>query len=566
MRRRLWGLLPVLFAAPLGHAWAGDGGVVGWVEDAKGTPVSGALVSLFGRGLKGGGLLTQTDGFGRFTLPALPAGSYTLRAIGEDSAATRRITVLPNQDSVLTLSFGAGAQVPDLDSAVDTGSPAERELRWLLRHKPRSVLESQGTVVAEGLERAPEAGRLLEGLIPWIPDLAGTVQVVTSPGLGGAAEDPAADPASPNLGSLRLEGRLARSGRWSLGGLLADAQTTTWRMAAEFVVEPGGGHHFQSGAGYGTRLLEPGMARADTGRLDNRSVGAVFAHDRWQLNDRVQAALGARYSYVGFLEDRNYLSPDASLGLRLGRRTHLRGSASSRMLAPGGDLLTLSTLSAAPAMAVAFVGSEVRPERLARYELAVDRALGKSSASAFAFREGVRDHLVNVLGTGEWSRSLRIVNGGGFVIEGLGLSLGRRFGDLVNSSVTYSYGRSRPAAAFADPRWGQPTAVPLSSPGGFHDVVTRVETFIDSTGTRVVAYYRMNAWVSEVEDGTSVNTRFDVQITQGLPFLKSMTRTEWEILVAFRNLFYETTEGSTLDEIAVVAPPKRLVGGISVRF
>ena len=62
------------------------------------------------------------------------------------------------------------------------------------------------------------------------------------------------------------------------------------------------------------------------------------------------------------------------------------------------------------------------------------------------------------------------------------------------------------------------------------------------------------------------SARFDVQLRQGLPFLGSLTRADWEFLLAVRNLFYETTEGATLDEVAVLNPPKRVLGGISVRF
>ena len=37
-------------------------------------------------------------------------------------------------------------------------------------------------------------------------------------------------------------------------------------------------------------------------------------------------------------------------------------------------------------------------------------------------------------------------------------------------------------------------------------------------------------------------------------------------MLAFRNMFYEASEAALLDEIAVVNPPKRVLGGISVRF
>jgi hypothetical protein len=103
----------------------------------------------------------------------------------------------------------------------------------------------------------------------------------------------------------------------------------------------------------------------------------------------------------------------------------------------------------------------------------------------------------------------------------------------------------------------------------FHDLVTRVETFIDSTDTRVIAFYRLNR-LSPEADGQKANavanTWFDVQLRQGLPFLGSLTRADWEFLLAVRNLFYEPTEGAVLDEVAVLNPPKRVLGGISVRF
>jgi hypothetical protein len=101
----------------------------------------------------------------------------------------------------------------------------------------------------------------------------------------------------------------------------------------------------------------------------------------------------------------------------------------------------------------------------------------------------------------------------------------------------------------------------------FHDVGGRLETAFSRTDTRLVAYCRFNTLVSP-EPGTAARrtTRFDVQLSQGLPFLGTLTRADWDVLVAFRNLFYEGDEGAVLDEVAVANPPRRVLGGISVRF
>lgn len=575
-RRRLVSRGLILLAA-LGAASGtaaapgGDGGVVGWVEDAKGAPVAGALVSLFGRGLRDGGLITLSDSTGRFFLPALPAGSYTIRALGHGKALSQRITVLPNQDSIFTLSFAPAGQRIDLEAALENASPNDRELKWLLRHKRRSVLEARS--VDEQLRTAEsiqQTHNLLETLLPWIPELGGAVEVMASPApFGTTTEARGLELGAPSLGSLKLNGRLSESSRWSLGGLVADSESATWRMAAEFIVEPGAGHRLQAGAGYGTRVLQPGFSATGEGRLDNRTVGAVFVHDRWQLGQRLALDGGARYSYIGFVGDKSGFSPTLGVEFRAARNTRLRAFASARTLVPGGDLLTLSTLQAAPAMAIALVGADVRPERVTRQELAIDQAAGKAALSAFLFHEGVRDRLINETPRHGAHRELRILNGRGLLVRGGGLSLSGGFGDVVKSTLTYSYGRSRPGSVDPSLSSRHVDWALASSNGSFHDVVARLETFVDWSGTRLVAYYRWNSCQAEAAGRAGaplVSQRFDVQLSQGLPFLRSMTRTEWELLLAFRNMFYEASEAALLDEIAVVNPPRRVLGGISVRF
>ena len=112
--------LPLLMAAvcAAGPAAAGDAGgrLVGFVEDARGTPVSGALISLFGMGLQEGGLVAFSDASGRFVVPALPAGSYTLRALGGRlRAEARQVTVLPNQESIFSVSLFAPEESAEED-------------------------------------------------------------------------------------------------------------------------------------------------------------------------------------------------------------------------------------------------------------------------------------------------------------------------------------------------------------------------------------------------------------------------------------------------------------------
>jgi hypothetical protein len=105
-------------------------------------------------------------------------------------------------------------------------------------------------------------------------------------------------------------------------------------------------------------------------------------------------------------------------------------------------------------------------------------------------------------------------------------------------------------------------------PERLHDVTTVVETDIPETATRVYAACRLNtgfASSSPAEVLPVFGSRFDVQVNQRLPFL-GFTNAEWEVLLALRNLFRDIETGTYYDELLVVQPPKRFVGGLTVRF
>jgi hypothetical protein len=541
------------------------GGLVGWVENTRGAPIAGAVVSIFGKGIRGGSLITLADSRGQFTLQALPAGSYTLRAVGtgHQPSAAQQVTVLPNRDALFTLSLTPVGEKAEAESATeDAASEAQREWRWLVRHKRRSALESAGhdaDAVAGPAAELPSPPALADlGPLGGSMEFAATAGTRSLPDTSGLG-------LPGGLGSLRLEGRLADGVRWNLGGLVAENEGRAWRMAAEFVIEPGGGHEVEMGAGYGAG--EMGTTFPDALREPSRSLGAVFVRDRWRLSDRLTATTGARYTYVGFLPDSHHADAVLQIEVRGDERTRLLGSVAARTLAPGGDLLTLSTVAASPAITWARLEDGLRPSRFVRCELGVDHEVGGATVRARIFNETARDLLLT---TFEGSTPL-IRNAGGAAARGFEVSIGHRFGGVVNGSVAYTFGRGRRvggAVPFA-------SSLPLMAfdEAEFHDLVARLETVIDWSDTRLAALYRLNALSEDSPSaagtagtGTSTSSRFDVQLTQGLPFLQPLTRADWEVLVAVRNMFYEASQAGFLDELAVQDPPTRVVGGISVRF
>jgi hypothetical protein len=102
-----------------------------------------------------------------------------------------------------------------------------------------------------------------------------------------------------------------------------------------------------------------------------------------------------------------------------------------------------------------------------------------------------------------------------------------------------------------------------------HDVTATVESVVTPTATRLFVIYKLNAAFDAARELGAVsgtNTRFDVQVNQSLPFL-NFSNAQWEMLVAVSNLFKEDwAETTVYDELLVVRPPKRVLGGVTVRF
>ena len=180
---------------------------------------------------------------------------------------------------------------------------------------------------------------------------------------------------------------------------------------------------------------------------------------------------------------------------------------------------------------------DLHAQRSMKMEVAVEEKLGPTRVRAQAFYEDVHDHLGNAFGAVGSGRSLRIFNAGRLAVRGMGLTVSRQLG-VVSGSMTYTYGHGwRTGQARLLPSDLAEERVLTFEEGDFHDLVARVETVITGTDTRLLALYRVNRLQPQGDEHAVKNSRFDVQLSQGL-----------------------------LDEVAVLNPPKRILGGIAVRF
>ena len=160
---------------------------------------------------------------------------------------------------------------------------------------------------------------------------------------------------------------------------------------------------------------------------------------------------------------------------------------------------------------------------------------------------------------------------GNAAVRGVGVTFTHALATNVRGSVDYSFATadwtavSTPGEYAVLSRW-VPSAV--RSKERIHDVTTTLEGEIPYSATRVVVLYKLNDAFSAADPvaAPGFGVRFDVRVTQALPFMNFRT-SQWEMLVGVRNLFHDSLEHASIyDELLVVRPPKRLVGGLTVKF
>src|SRR5262249_32842113 len=156
----------------------------------------------------------------------------------------------------------------------------------------------------------------------------------------------------------------------------------------------------------------------------------------------------------------------------------------TQTLAPGGDLLTLSTLATAPSIAMASMDQSLRAQRAMKIELAVEETQGPLRVSAHAFYQDAHNNLGNAFSADTPVRSLRTFSTGNRTARGMGLTVSRQIG-VVTGSMPYTYGHGKRSGAGMVPEDLQAERALTFTEGDFHDLEARLETVIVGTDTRL---------------------------------------------------------------------------------
>jgi hypothetical protein len=581
--------------------------VHGVVLDNDGRPLAGAVISAFGSTT----VFAVSDPAGRYAFRNVPYGPYLVRAhlqgytpprarivqVNRSTLTVSAIALTPHNDgtdAVPVVTAGVGAT----DAAATTGTGDidthdHGEVAWRLRHLKRSVLKDAaiGLLPVGGdrpsfldtqlatLSRAIGSSTRLASLfsdVPW----NGHIDLLTSASFDAGAEvlSTQAWP-SHGVAFLALEAPTS-GGHWTMNGAVTQGDLSSWIVATSFRRSPAP-HRYEAGMSYGTQwVLGRSGATSLTLPDGGRTAGAVYAYDEWTMTPRLTVSYGAKYARYDYLADRSLFSPRASVSVAptADDGFRVRGSFARHVTAPGAEEFTPPPAGVWAPSERSFSALNVRtalvPQRLEHTEAGIERELASGVVVAVrGFRQQVNDQLVTLFGARATTTAERghyyMAPAGDFDATGWGVTLSHSIADQLNASIDYRRVHTawRRIAADAMSLSMLGIAIPGAEGDSFHDITTSVASTLPVTETRVFVLYKVNSrFVTPGAPERSVGARFDVQLTQALPFL-SAAGADWEMLVAVRSLFREEfLDTSVYDELFVVRPPKRVVGGVTVRF
>jgi hypothetical protein len=591
-------------------AAAAQSGLRGIVLDDRGDPLTGAVVSALGSTTA----FAVSDRYGRFSFRNLSPGPYLVRAhlqgyvparaqiiqvnASNPNTFTIELSRFDQGDPPKVLAAGVGAAGRDDSAPAEAETHDHGEVAWRLRHLTRSVLKDVDSALVgiddheslvgdslAGLTRAVGApARLATALLADVP-ITGQINLLTSTSFDRPQDLFMADGLMPRgVAYLSLVAPTG-GGEWTMRGAMTQGDLASWILAGSYERRGSSAHQYETGWSYGMQRYLGGNADALAAMTDgSRNAGSVYAYDNWAVNPQVQVHYGAKYSRYDYLAERALFSPRASVTLRpsLTDSLELRAAISRREIAPGAEefLPPTTGIWLPPERTFSAVSSHnaFTPERVEHVELAMQRTwAGDVVVGLRAFRQHVDDQLVTLFGGGVPGKAdaalghYYVASGGDFEGRGWGVSVSRHIADSVRASVDYTQAESRWVGASPEARALAVVAASAIRTGRerIHDVTTTVATTIPVVETRVFAVYKINTgFAASNPDNLDARTgtRFEVQVNQALPFM-NFTSAQWEMLVAVRNLFRDDMlDSSMYDELLVVRPPKRVVGGVTVRF
>src|SRR2546429_2450956 len=329
----------VLQIQPITHvASLATGSIQGMVQDEKGLPVAGAIVSALGATTA----VALTDRTGRFELRTLSPGPYLVRAHltgfvaprgqivevrpsarSSSSISMRRAAVTVGTSSAPILAAGLGATAsgsdgdappPDAAAASGPGSNAtddHSETAWRLRHARRSILKD-ATIPEELLaDDAPPTqsgfgpsslfgravgspARLATNLFGGTP-FSGQVNLLTLGSFDTPQQLFSPDNFSRSVAYLALGAPVGEHADWTAHAALTQGDIASWIVAGEYTTRAPARHRYDVGGSYSTQRYDGGNFATLRDVTDgSRNAREIYGFDAFALRPAVTLTYRAR--------------------------------------------------------------------------------------------------------------------------------------------------------------------------------------------------------------------------------------------------------------------------------
>jgi hypothetical protein len=556
-----------------------------------------------------------TDRDGRYALHELPYGPYILsvHSRGYFKSRGRTVQLITSKISIpeIQLQFAGAKQTPvSADSATDAATvqvpqlagfgldasvasaasaqpaeePAEQaETAWRLRHLPRSILKDAATdaVWAANEPRwfSSASGSTLDP-IAFFSDLplSGQLNLMTIESFDQPGEIFAEHaPRSVAYVSVNTQ---AAGGAWAVQGAMTQGDLSSWIVAGSYKSIESTNHAYELGLSYSTQRYDGGNAAALGAIRDSaRNVGSVYGYDEWTVSPRLVLGYGTGYARYDYLGGPGVWSPRLSITVPA-EGFRLKALASRKGLVPGAEEFAPSVTGMwlPPERTFSSLSHDGRftPEHVRHLQISLERDLASGvTVSVRGFDQRVENQLIEIFDTlpGRAEAALGhyyVATGGDFDARGWGAAMMHEVAGYVRGTVEYTVTHANWDPASDTSMARAVRSVQVSAGERIHDLQTTVEATIPQTATRVYAKYRMNTafWSGETDASLrpSPNARFNVRVNQSLPFLR-FSNADWEALVDVRNIFRDVESDSSMyDEVFAIRAPKRIVGGLQVRF
>jgi hypothetical protein len=575
--------------------------LTGLVTDAAGQPLEGAIVSALGAT----SIYAVSDREGRFVFRNVQPGTYVVRAhlqgytpargrviqVGTSNGTPVSITLYRGTSSASeelppVLAAGTGPVTGGLGRDAeenDAKAPGEdddhAEVAWRLRHSKRSVLKEAvenvgGLEEPERADTGTGAVHLATSFLSALP-LDGQLDLLTSSSFE-RPQDLFAETRMPRGVALLSLATPSPGGEWRMRGTVTEGDLSSWIVSGAFVRDASAAHAYEAGASYAMQRYVGGNGEALAALRDgSRNVGILFAHDDWKISPRVRLGYGARYADYGYLEQGRTFSPRMSVDVQPvsgDPSLTVRMSVMRTETAPGAvEFEPPGTVWLPPERTFSPFGDRpLVPERVDHMEVGVRRAFGPTVISARAFHQITTDQVLGMFGpstnVGTNTSHYQLGSVGDVDARGWGVSIETPIGARTRTTVDY-----RQASASWTRGFAPESAAPLSAyrmADRVQNLVASVQSVVPVVETRLLVVYNLNTAVALADDPGPLGGagRFEIQLNQSLPFL-AFTNARWEALVAVRNMFYDAAEGASIyDELLVVRPPTRVLGGVTVKF